>query len=68
MFGGEAFFKLLFAVTWLNVFVLLEPFLNKNGYKSLIFDRTTGFRTKLAFIATMNGAFFIWAVVLSVRI
>ena len=68
MFGGDAFYKLLFVVTWLNVFVLLEPFINKDGYRQIIFAKDANLKARLSFFGAMNVAFLIWAVLLTARI
>jgi len=67
MFEDQSFIKLLFAVTFLNVFVLLEPFINKDGYRTIVFDRNKGFAAKVLFFVGVNLAIFVWAFVLSVR-
>ncbi len=68
MFDGNAFWKLMFVITWLNVFVLLEPFVNRDGYRQIIFAKNAGFKARLAFFLAMNVAFLIWALVLTARI
>ena len=65
---SEGLLKFLFVVTWLNVFVLLEPFLNKDGYRAMIFDSKSGWKGKAAFFLAVNAAFLIWGVALSVRL
>ena len=67
MFEDQSFVKLFFAVTFLNVFVLLEPFINKDGYRTIVFDRNKGFAAKVLFFVGVNLAIFVWAFVLSVR-
>jgi len=68
MFADQSFIKLFFAVTFLNVFVLLEPFINKDGYRTIVFDRKKGFAARVLFFLGVNLAIFVWAFVLSVRL
>jgi hypothetical protein len=65
---SESLLKFLFVVTWLNVFVLLEPFLNKDGYRAMIFDSSGGWKARAAFFFAINLAFLIWGLALSVRL
>jgi hypothetical protein len=68
MFEDQSFLKLLFAITFLNVFVLLEPFINKHGYRTIVFDKKKGFGARMPFFLGVNLAIFGWALVLSVRV
>ncbi len=68
MFDNDGFLKLLFVVTWLNVFVILEPFINKDGYRTIIFAKDASFRTRLAFFGALNVAFLLWALVMTARV
>jgi hypothetical protein len=65
---SESLLKFLFVVTWLNVFVILEPFLNKDGYRAMIFDAKSGWKARVAFFLAMNGAILATAIALSVRL
>ena len=58
----------MFVITWLNVFVLLEPFVNKEGYKQIIFSKNVTWRARVAFFLAMNVAFLIWGFALTARI
>lgn len=68
MFDGDGFFKWMFVLTWLNIFVLLEPFANKHGYRTIIFAKDAGLRARVAFFLAMNAAFLLWAFALTARI
>jgi len=65
---SENLLKFLFVVTWLNLFVLLEPFLNKDGYKAMIWTKGQKWTSKAAFFLALNGAFLCWGLVLSARL
>ncbi len=65
--GGD-FLKWMFVLTWLNVFVLLEPFANKHGYRTIIFAKDAGLRSRIAFFLAMNVAFLLWAFALTARV
>ncbi len=68
MFDGDAFWKWMFVITWLNVFVLLEPFMNRDGYRQIIFAKNASLKARIAFFLAMNVAFLIWAFALTARI
>ena len=65
---SEGVLKFLFVVTWLNVFALLEPFLNKDGYRAMILDVKKGWKGKAAFFLAINAVFLVWGFALSVRV
>lgn len=68
MFDGDAFWKWMFVITWLNVFVLLEPFINREGFRQIIFAKNAGIKSRIAFLLAMNIAFLIWGFALTARI
>jgi hypothetical protein len=65
---SESLLKFLFVVTWLNLFVLLEPFLNKDGYRAMIWGQNQKWSAKAILFLAVNGAILIWALALSVRL
>lgn len=65
---SDAFLKFLFVVTWLNLFVLLEPFLNKDGYRAMIWGPHQKWTSKAMLFLAVNGAILLWALTLSVRL
>ena len=68
MFDGDAFWKWMFVITWLNVFVLLEPFVSKDGYRQIIFAKNATWKNRVGFFLAMNAAFLIWGFVLTARV
>jgi hypothetical protein len=65
---SDGVLKFLFVVTWLNVFVLLEPFLNRDGYKAMIWVKGENWKKRAALFVAVNAAILLWAVALSVRL
>jgi hypothetical protein len=68
MFDGDAFWKWMFVITWLNVFVLLEPFMNKDGYRQIIFAKNATWKSRVGFFLAINAAFLVWGFALTARI
>jgi hypothetical protein len=65
---SQTLLKFLFVVTWLNLFVLLEPFLNKDGYRAMIWGPGQKWSSKAMLFLAVNGAILIWALTLSARL
>ena len=64
----DGFLKWMFVLTWLNIFVLLEPFANKHGYRTIIFAKDATWRSRVGFFLAMNAAFLFWAFALTARV
>ena len=60
--------KFIFVVAWLNVFVLLEPFVNKDGYRAMIFNKGEGLMRKVGFFLLVNAGFLVFGILLSARL
>jgi hypothetical protein len=65
---SDAVLKFLFVVTWLNVFILLEPFLNRDGYRAMIWVKGENWKKRAWLFLAVNAAILGWALTLSVRL
>jgi hypothetical protein len=65
---SDGVLKFMFVVMWLNVFVLLEPFINKDGYRSMIFDRGQDVLHKVGFVLLINAGFLVFGMLVSSRL
>jgi hypothetical protein len=60
--------KFIFVVMWLNVFVLLEPLINRDGYRSMIFGRGQDLLHKIGFVLLVNAGFLAFGMLVSSRL
>ena len=65
---SDGLLKFVFVITWLNVFVLLEPFLNKYGYRAMIWDRGQNLTHKIGFVLLINAGFLFFGIIVSSRL